>query len=94
MLVLVNRKNNASSHAFLTSICLQEALEAEGEHREELLDAAKIHLDFVREWLDLDSPEEAWLAFHELSSLLETFEQEESEYVPRPRGCSNKVPMV
>jgi hypothetical protein len=77
MLVLVNRINNASTHAFLTSICLQEAVGAEGERKEELLEAAKEHLDYVREWLDVDSPEEAWLAFHELSSLLEVFEKED-----------------
>jgi hypothetical protein len=73
MLVLVTSLDPLSTHAEIASLCLEEALEAEGGYLDHLIAAATSHIEGFRLALTNNSPENAWLTYQELISSLELF---------------------
>jgi hypothetical protein len=73
MLVLVTSLDPLAAHAEIASLCLEEALEAEGGYFDHLIAAATSHIEDFRLALTKSSPENAWLTYQELVSSLELF---------------------
>ena len=68
----------AEVNADVASRLLMEAYEKTGQSRKSLVDAAKLHVAALQEWVTPEAPPEAHQALQELTSLLEQFAETES----------------
>ena len=66
----------AEQHADRASLLLLDAANTDGQLRQELVDAAKTHLNQVKSWVVVtpEAPQEAHDAVREMSAALELFE--------------------